>query len=254
MKGKVQIELGAKAVKQFVEGEFKEEDLNLIENPPIDTYSIIFKFSDLVAMEDFKVKAKLNNLNLNIVDYMTRLHVTYEVKIAENELIGDLIFKEPNNSVLKFKIQKDRNVEVLSSEAFRMEDSELSYQIAKLLKISIGVMKYIMTPNVYIRKTVEKEPRGYNKRAKKGKKAKKSYIYKTRYVIDHINCPKPPKTSKSTDSSRNYSRITPEWTRKGHMRRYRNPDGSIKKEVWIESTKCKSKVKGDKIFRITRVE
>jgi hypothetical protein len=120
----------------------------------------------------------------------------------------------------------------------------------RVMRLISNVLDHINSPVTIVSKEREEKPRKKGK-GKSGKKSGgKQYIYKTVYKIEQTDFPEDKEVRK-------YERHTESWMVRRFPRHYRNPDGTIRKTVWIEPhPRGRGKDKADitKNYKITRVE
>lgn len=116
-----------------------------------------------------------------------------------------------------------------------------------LLTLHSSLMAFVQNyeSEIEIREEKKRVTKKTNKKSKKAKKNNKNkkvskLITKKVYIIpDNVK----EVIEKEDRNKRPYTRQTDIWTRRGHMRTYRDKQGNVIKRVWVRPTLCKAKGK-----------
>jgi hypothetical protein len=121
----------------------------------------------------------------------------------------------------------------------------------RMMRLVSNVLDHVNSPvTVVTKEREEKKPKKGKGKSNK-KSGGKQYIYKTVYKIEQTDFPE------DRGEAKHYQRHTESWNVRRHPRHYRNPDGTIRKTIWIEpQVRGKGREVKDttKNYKITRVE
>lgn len=105
-------------------------------------------------------------------------------------------------------------------------ESELNGLFFKVLLVLQGVVWHYLSP-VTVKKINEVRERKADSPLKTYNSPSKKYIYRTKYIFENA-------TRDITEETRTYARKTDSWMVSGHVRRYRDSQGNVTKEIFIK--------------------
>jgi hypothetical protein len=245
MSKETRIELTAEVTNQLLDMKHKGK---YMEELPFEEFTLLVPISVYLSKDkiisDMQYKTLdpiKDNKAFKFINQYASSNLSIGVLVKEN-LVRFEVKDMFNHILFRFTLPRFFPMPVVEKNEFSKTPIVTAMSIAKLVD---NTLDYITSPAVEIRTRHITEQKPSKNKKKKGSSSKKTYIYKTIYSVDKIASNYVPRT---------YTRKTESWEVRGFWRKYRNPDGTIRKKVWIDKQiRGKGKVK-PKELRITRID
>lgn len=212
---------------------------------PFNEFAVSFPISALCPDNGFnsllfdKIKSKPKNVQ-NKIDEFLRSNITIFIKEEKDDTISITIHDSISTSVEACFSNGDFNItKQLYADEYSMA------MLAQCLHITQGVIWHYTSP-ITVKKAYHLRERKNESKIKGYNSPSKKYLYRTLYVFENAD-------RNITNERKEFNRKTDSWMVSGHVRKYRDSDGNIIKEVYINPYKKGSGALKNTQYKITRV-
>lgn len=219
-------ELSETVAKRFL----KTERFPIPNGFPFKEFAVLFPLSALDLNADWgKTLADSvigqSSKYKEIVSSFLKTNVTVFLNHTKDDTII-ISIHDTMSLMVEAQFTRDGKFEILKQEYAEEYSKTL---LAQCLHISQGTIWHYNSPTT-IKKVSELRERKSDSPVRGYKSSSKKYIYRTRYVFENA-------TRDTTEERRAFNRKTDSWMVNGHVRRYRDADGNVIKEIYINPYK-----------------
>ncbi|MFW5961983.1 MAG: hypothetical protein ACOCQR_00025 [bacterium] len=223
---KIVIELTKEVTFELMDKTFAPKDKTPFSKFIIRFPLCVFLTKEKVVQDIIKRNGGQFNPQFMIVaEEYTSQNASLHVEVGDDFMKLQL-FDPANEKLFSFKMEGVLPLPNITHNTFTPHSNELNFCFI-LHNIVNHTVNYFNKPTTVKTKTRMRENTSQFKQNKNGKHKNRIYVNKTVYKIKDIEDKKL--------TSRDYNRVREAWKVRGHYRHYRNPDGSIKKKVWVDS-------------------